>query len=189
MKKKKENRQTNSTKTSSKKSIMGRPKGSGSGHKLMVLEKTYKRINGKGEPKIIIHPEKSEDIEKILPEPMDEASGLKYPPPKKHTTFRKIWAQSIDNVTSRENFNLSHLNTLEILCDLYVEYESLQEYIRVHGRSYLSVGRSGEVWKFYPEVNQLSRVQSQIREYSKMLDLVLKKDHGTESGSEKSEWE
>ncbi len=95
----------------------------------------------------------------------------------------------IENVTKRENFNIAHLDSLEILCDLYVEYDELQEFVRVNGRSYMSVGRTGEVWKFYPEVNQLMRVQAQIKEYSKMLGLLLKKDHGNESGGEASEWE
>lgn len=141
------------------------------------------------EPKIDIRPTAKEDIEEVLPEPKDEASKHKYPPPKKNPTFRLKWSRFINNVTKRENFNIAHLDSLEILCDLYVEYEELQAFVRKNGQSYMSVGRSGEVWKHYPEVNQLSRVQAQIKEYTKMLGLLLKKDHGNESGGEDSEWE
>lgn len=129
-----------------------------------------------------------EDPEVVLPEPEDEARGHKYPPPKKNPTFRRIWMEFIDNITKRENFKVGHLNSLEILCDLHVEYEELRAYLRKRGRSYQSFGRQGMAWKFYPEVGQLNNVQAQIREYMKMLGLLLKKDHSTESGDEKEEW-
>lgn len=136
-----------------------------------------------------ILPPEVPDIEKVLAEPVDEAAKHQFPPPKKHPTFRRIWMSFIDNIMRRENFNIGHLNSLETLCDLYVEAEELQEFIRVKGRSYLSRGRNGEAWKFYPEVAQLKRTQAQLKDYTKMLDLVLKKDHSTESGGEKEGWE
>jgi hypothetical protein len=141
------------------------------------------------DPRIDIFPEPQEDFEKVSSTPKDKASKLKYPPPRKHPTFRCVWAEFIDNVTSRENFKVGHLRSLEILCDLHVEYEELREFIRINGRSYKSLGRSGEVWKFFPEVTQLTKVQAQIKEYMKMMDLLLKKDHSIESGGEKDEWE
>ena len=152
---------------------------------------TFKRSYEGEDFRVDIKPKQKEDVEKILPEPDDEASKHKFPPPKKHPTFRAKWFRFIDNVSSRDNFKVGHLDTLEILCDLYVEYEQLHEFVRVNGRSYLSVGRQGEVWKFYPEVLQLTKVQGAIKEYTKMLDLILKKDHGAGDGGggEKSEWE
>lgn len=141
------------------------------------------------DPKMDLRPKPKEDIEAVTPEPQDKASKHQYPPPKKNPLFRTKWMRFIDNVTKRENFNIAHLDSLEILCDLYVEYEDLQRFVRVNGRSYLSLGRSGEIWKFYPEVQHLARVQAQIKEYSKMLGLLLKKDHGSESGGEAAEWE
>jgi len=113
----------------------------------------------------------------------------KFPPPKSHPIFIRTWMDFIDNVSSRENFKTGHLNSLEILCDLYVDYDNLKKYIESKGRSYKSNGRNGLTWKFYPEVAQLNTVQSQIKEYMKMLGLVLKKDHGTASGGEKSNWD
>ncbi len=141
------------------------------------------------EPRVEIRPTAVADIETTLPEPTDKASRHKYPPPKRDPLFRTKWMRFIDNISRRENFNKAHLDSLEILCDLYVEYETLQTFLRVNGRSYLSVGRSGEVWKFYPEMGQLARVQAQIKEYTKMLGLLLKKDHGNESDAEKGEWD
>jgi hypothetical protein len=119
----------------------------------------------------------------------DEISKHKYPPPRNHPIFRKIWAEFIDNVCSRENFKVGHLNSLEILCDLYVEYDDLRAFLRTNGRSYKSISRAGQIHKLYPEVTQLNIVQSNIKEYMKMLGLLLKKDHSTESGGEKDNWE
>jgi hypothetical protein len=141
------------------------------------------------DPHIDFKPPPGLDPEEVNPEPDDEASKHKYPPPKKNPLFREKWLRFIDNVTKRDNFNVAHLDSLEILCDLYVEYDDLQAFVRTNGRSYCSIGRQGEVWKFYPEVAQLNKVQDQIKGYSKMLGLVLKKDHGVESGGEEKEWE
>lgn len=149
----------------------------------------FTRENPNQDPRIDVRPSAREDSEQTLPTPQDKASKHQFPPPKKNPLFRTKWMRFIDNVTKRENFNIAHLDSLEILCDLYVEYEDLQRFVRVNGRSYLSLGRSGEVWKFYPEVQHLARVQAQIKEYSKMLGLLLKKDHGSESGGEAAEWE
>lgn len=140
------------------------------------------------DPQIDVRPKARPDEEKTLPPPADKAASHKYPPPKRNPIFRSKWMRFIDNVTRRENFNIAHLDSLEIICDLYVEYDELQSFVRVNGRSYLSVGRSGEVWKFYPEVQQLNRVQAQIKEYSKMLGLLLKRDHSSESDGEEEEW-
>lgn len=135
-----------------------------------------------------VNPDVVPDSEKVNPEPDDEFASHKYPPPKKHPTFRKVWGQFIDSIVSRDNFKVGHLNNLEILCDSYVEYEQLQEFIRTHGRSYVSVGRNGEVWKLFPEVAQLSRVQLNIKNYTTMLGLNLKKDDTPNAGNDES-WE
>lgn len=141
------------------------------------------------DPKHDEFPDPVEDVEKTLPEPTDAAAKHKFPPPKRHPVFRKIWMDFIDNIASRENFKSGHLHPLEILCDLHVEYEDLRAFIRTHGRSYKSFGRAGLVWKFYPEVQQLNSVQAQIKEYMKMLGLLLKKDHSTANpNGEKDEW-
>lgn len=139
------------------------------------------------EPRLEFHREPKPDYEKMLI--IDDASKHQYPPPSNHPIFRSIWMKFIDNIIRRENFHISHLENFRILCDMYVEYEDLKSFIRVHGRSYCSVGRQGEVWKPYPEVMLLSRVEASIKEYSKMLGLLLKKDHGNESGGEGDSWE
>ncbi len=150
--------------------------------------KSFKRAFSGQDPYIEITNDVKPDTEETLPTPEDVASDHAYPPPKKDPKFREVWLLFIDSISGRENFKVGHLRNLEILCDLYVEYESLQKFIRTKGRSYLSVGRAGEVWKFYPEVSLLGRVQSQIKDYTKMLNLVPKKDHTSDSGGEKDDW-
>lgn len=141
--------------------------------------------------KLILHPETKPDMEVIGEVPKDAASKHKYPPPRKNKRFREVWMQFIDSISTRENFNIGHLNSLEVLCDAFVEYDELQAFIRVHGRTYKSVGRTGVQWKFYPEADQLNRVQKTIQEYMKILGLGLAADRskgGNGTGGEGDEW-
>lgn len=150
--------------------------------------KKFKRSYAGEDPHVDIHQAVSPDLEKVAAAPDDEASKHKYPPPKKNKIFRASWLKFIDDITDRENFKVGHLQQLEILCDLLVEYDEYQTFIRKRGRTYKSVGRNGEVWKFYPEVLQLNKVSAQIKEYMKMLSLLLRKDNSSASGGEKDEW-
>lgn len=181
-------------KKSKKKSTVSEPKrGRGNprrGLKVAGTDEKFHRNYPGEDPKANKYPEPKPDPEKELPEPKDAASKHKFPPPKKHPVFRKTWMDFIDNVTGRDNFKDGHLHSLEILCDLHVEYQELHEFIRKNGRSYQSYGRAGMQWKFYPEVGQLKNVQSQIKDYMKMMGLLLKRDHGTANPNAggKDEW-
>jgi len=162
----------------------------GEGHRMRGTKQKFKRSYPGEDPKAVEYPPEVPDAEDEMPEPKDEAAKHKFPPPKKHPTFRRVWMDFIDNISKRENFKSGHLNSLEILCDLHVEYDELRAFIRKKGRSYQSYGRAGMIWKFYPEVAQLNNVQAQIKEYMKMLGLLLKKDHSTQDEKgEKGEWD
>jgi hypothetical protein len=166
----------------------GRP---ATGHKLSGTEQRFHREYPGQEPRIVEHPgpvlvQNAQDSDSGKSEQL--LSNHKYPPPKQHPVFQKIWFESIDNVTARENFKISHLNSLRILCDLFVEYEELTQFIEKNGRSYKSTGRSGVVWRLYPEVGQIKSVQAQIREYTKMMGLLLKKDNTVELNDDDDEW-
>lgn len=123
------------------------------------------------------------------PAPKDEASKMKYPPPKKNKVFRETWMKFIKNVVSRESFKEAHLAALEVLCDLYTEYEDLERIIRTEGRTYKAVSRFGEVRRMHPAVAQLDKVRSNIRSYTQKLDLFPKKDHGSDADGEDEAWE
>jgi phage terminase small subunit len=114
----------------------------------------------------------------------------KHRSPKQHPVFVRMWNKLIPEVISRENFKDGHLHQLEVLCDLYVEYAKLEALIEQWGFTYVSNGgRSGDQIKIRPEVNQMNRVRSEIRSYSKMLGLLLFKDTdvGQDEGAE--EWD
>lgn len=130
------------------------------------------------DPKVIFELPPRKNPEDDALEPDDKLTDHPYPPPRKNKIFRDKWALFIDNVTGRKNFHVGHLETLRILCDLFVEYEDLMEFLIEHGNSYCSIGRQGEQWKMYPQVVQLNRVKESIQQYSKLLDLILKKDEG-----------
>lgn len=114
--------------------------------------------------------------EENLPDPNDKLSKLKYPPPKKNPIFRKTWGDFIENVVSRDNFKPSHLHTLEILCDLYVELDALNKFLRTNGMAFKVITVMGESRRLYPEVAQRDKIRAQIQQYSRHLDLFPKKD-------------
>jgi len=168
-----------------------RPRGNPRrGLKVQGTDEKFTRDYPGQDPKVVKVPEpKKFDPEEVWPEPKDEGTKHKYPPPKRDPTFRKVWMQFIDNISGRDNFKVGHLNTLEILCDLHVEYEELRRFLRKNGRSYQSYGRAGMQWKFFPEVGQLNNVQAQIKEYMKILGLLLTKDKGgPDTPTEKNDW-
>lgn len=128
---------------------------------------------------------------KKIDPPKPSAVG-KYPPPKKHPVFVKRWREYIDDVVKRENFKRGHLAQLAVLCDLYVEYDKLEELIDENGFTYETHGQSGLQIKQRPEVGQMNRVRSEIRNYSKILGLLLVKDKeaGEDDESDQEEsWE
>lgn len=115
---------------------------------------------------------------------------LKYPSPKPDKkSFNHYWAMFLPDVHDRENLKSSHLNQLRILCDLSVEYDELQDIIDLEGRTYLSTGRNGDQIKLRPEIQQLNRCVAEIRNYSKMLGLVLVKDTKMNDKDEKNEFD
>lgn len=112
-----------------------------------------------------------------------------FPPPKKNPIFVRKWKNLIDTIASRDNFKPVHLFQLEVLCDLFVEYEQLSKWIRTHGYTYTAIGRQGKQIKTYPQVAERNRVKDQIRGYSKMLDLITPKGAGGgKSGKAGGEW-
>lgn len=149
-------------------------------------EKFHRDYNGQ-DVKKEVHPMTRPDPEKAAA-PKDGLEKLKYPPPKNDPIFRRIWSQHIDNISSRENFKVGHLNQLEILCDLHVRYENLQEFIRTHGMTYESFGRNGYIVKTYPQVSESNKCIAQIKEYNKLLGLLLKGDKSEGADGEEDEW-
>lgn len=102
--------------------------------------------------------------------------------------FSEFWLKFIDKVVSRENFHESHLQQLELLIDLYIEYDKLTEIIEEEGLIYHNTGRYGHSIKPHPAVQLRQKTVSEIRAYSKLLDLVLAKDNTTNE-PEDDEWE
>lgn len=130
------------------------------------------------------------DEEESLPIPNDIHSKHKYPPPKKNPLFRAKWGSFIDNVVCRDNFKIGHLNTLEILCDLYVELDALNRFIRKNGLSFEIIMVQGKSRRIYPEVNLREKVRTQINHYTGRLDLFPKRDKmaGEPTSEEDDKW-
>ena len=114
----------------------------------------------------------------------------KYPSPRPDkASFTSYWTQYLVDIKDRQNLKPSHLLQLKILCDLAVEYDQLVDIIDLCGRTYESEGRNGHQVKLRPEVAQLKICQTEIRNYSKILGLVLHKDTSTNAEEVKNEFE
>lgn len=111
--------------------------------------------------------------------------ALNFDSPRDNDDFSYYWNLFIDDIRERDNLKPSHLHQFRILCDLYVEYDDLKILIDLQGRTYnAGMGRNGEQIKLTPEVQQMNRVLSEIRNYSKMLGLTLSADKTTKDEEE-----
>lgn len=113
----------------------------------------------------------------------------RFPSPSEKATFTKYWNMYLSDIKDRENLKPSHLQQLKVLCDLSVEYDELHEILTLQGRTFESEGRNGFQIKIRPEVAQLNRVVTEIRNYSKILGLVLAKDTTTTKEEEPNEFD
>jgi len=93
--------------------------------------------------------------------------------PKETKVFKKNWIKLIGLIINRDNFHDCHLDHLEVLCDLYQDYQDLSEKIRENGWCVESEGRHGTQKKLNPEVSQRNHVVQEIRHYSKILKLEI----------------
>lgn len=114
----------------------------------------------------------------------------KYPSPNPDSEkFTEYWNTLLPDIKDRENLKKSHLIQLKILCSQIVEYDELSEFLLYNGRTYESMGRNGLQIKLRPEVQLIKACVVEIRNYSKMLDLVLVKDKKmTNEEDEKNEF-
>jgi phage terminase small subunit len=100
----------------------------------------------------------------------------KFHAPKKDEEFIYYWDKLLPQVVKRENFHESHLEQLEILCDLYLDYNRLTEFVKINGFSFMTSGRYGDTSREHVEVKVRQKTVSEIRAYSKLLGLTLSKD-------------
>lgn len=163
---------------------------------MKTIATSKKKVVRKKRQDVTKRPTTWEEVERegtpAVPEPVDPPVA-KFPPPanKKSKEFRKYWLENIDAVAGRENFKKSHLKQLEILCDLYVEYDTLCAWIAENGYTFSVFDRRGSATKQFPQVPLRNNILAEIRSYVKMLGLTLYKDKDTRDPSDNPEdaWE
>jgi len=111
-----------------------------------------------------------------------------YPSPNKDKEFKKYWNKLLPKVIERDNFHESHLEQLHVLCDLYVDYHKLTLFLREKGYTYETDGRYGENHREYPEVKIQQKCIAEIRQYCRVLDLLLTKDLSRKENPEEETW-
>lgn len=102
--------------------------------------------------------------------------------------FKYYWDTYYPDLSSRANFKLGHLHSLEILCGLYVEYHELSDHIKLHGRSYETEGRFGLQVKQRPEIDMRAKILAEIRQLVKQLGILLEKDTPNPAPKAKNSW-
>lgn len=110
-----------------------------------------------------------------------------YRAPKDSEEFKKYWRIFLPHVVERDNFHTGHLQQLEILCDLYVDYNTLTQFVKENGYSFMTGGRYGDTSRPHTEVQVRQRVVAEIRAYSKMLGILLNK--GIPTSDDPDEWD
>jgi phage terminase small subunit len=111
-------------------------------------------------------------------------------PKKQNKLFTKYWDTLIVSVKDKPSFSEAHLYQLEVLCDLYVEYDNLSKSIDEDGYVITNISKSGEITKISPYVSQKNTTVRLIKDYSATLGLELAKEKVKEEGNEeeKDEW-
>lgn len=109
--------------------------------------------------------------------------------PKKSPEHKAYWNRFIHHIAKRDNFKESHLTQLSILCDLLVNYDRCAAFVEEEGFVYESVGRNGMQRKNHPETDLMGKYTTQIKDYSKLLDITLSKDKVTSPGDGADEWD
>ena len=118
-----------------------------------------------------------------------KVDGRSYKAPKKSEKFREVWHILLPDIVGRDNFKPGFLRQLEVLCDLYVEYDILTETVQNEGYTYHSEGRNGPQIHPHPALTQLNKTRGDIRSISRLLGLVLYKDMATDVRKEEEEWD
>ena len=109
--------------------------------------------------------------------------------PRNTKDFKMYWDRFIGDIKDRPNLKPSHLWQLQILCDLCVEYDELREIVSITGRSVSNGGgRNGDTLRPAPEYLMMQKVIVEIRNYAKMLDLILVPDSKTKDEEEENEF-
>lgn len=104
--------------------------------------------------------------------------------PKPHPVFTREWNRLINFVATKTGFHNGHLSMLEILCDLYAEYENLTSALAITGYTYTTDGgRNGKQIRHYPEVAQLNKTRTDIATYCKLLGIFITDKSGPIGGS------
>jgi len=113
-----------------------------------------------------------------------------FPSPFKDTAFVKYWSSFLEDIEDRDNFHRGHLKNLEILCQLYVEYDQLTAILKEKGFSFMAVGRYGTQVKTRPESTERNKILAEIRQYARLLGIVLNTSQANnEDDDEKGEWD
>lgn len=109
-------------------------------------------------------------------------------PVKNNPQYREDWYTMLFKVIDRENYHYSHLKTLQILCDLLRDYRYLSEQIEIEGMNYSTEGRYGSQQKPTAAYSQRQQIVKDIATYTKLLDIVLKKDTSANAADDGEEW-
>ncbi len=94
-------------------------------------------------------------------------------PKKKEKKFTAYWNKFIIIIAKKEGFNDIVLKNLEILCDLYIDYDDLTAILKEEGWTTTSDTRYGTQHRSHPAAGERTKILSDIRHYSKLLGVKI----------------
>jgi len=111
-----------------------------------------------------------------------------YKAPMKGKEFKKYWDKLSPIITNKLGFDESCLKNLEILCNLYVDYDRMTESINDNDMVIVNEGRYGIQCRPFPLINERQKILGEIRHFSKLLGMKI--DHESKPDEElQDEWE
>lgn len=156
----------------------------------ILQEKKASKISSSDVPRNRAKEKKWNDKNSLESRKPDRSEAIKlHPSPKDNKIFTARWENYVTNIFDRGNFDEGFLFQLEVLCDLYVELDALNIIIAEKGYTYTAKTQYGMTEKVRPEVGHKTRVLAEIRNYSKMLGLLLSATAKEKPAEEDDDWD
>lgn len=102
--------------------------------------------------------------------------------------WNHYWSRIVDSI-DRDKVKPSHIKQMQLLCDLYIEYDQLSETLEQEGYLVTNITSQGETHKINPLYNAKDRTVKSIMQLTKSLGIELytsKDDTPTED--QENEW-
>jgi hypothetical protein len=114
---------------------------------------------------------------------------LKISPRPDNVKFTYYWDIFIEDIIHRDTIKKTHREQLTVLCQLHTEFDYLTRLILEEGYTYVVESRNGSQQKVSSNVLIRDKIISELRQYARLLNIVISKDTKTKKEEDHSEWD